>query len=209
MAEAAAAPLVFNPFDPSFHDNPYPVYRRFREEDPAHYSELASITVLSKYADCAALLRDHRASSDQTKSEGFREGLISQGMDPDQVLADMTRPFLFMDPPDHTRLRGLVNKAFTPRVVDTMKPRIKEIVDGLLDAAEERGEMRCRAGPGIPAAGGDDLRAAGRAAARTSSASAPGPPWRRGVSIRTSSCRPRSWPSAKKPSRSSRTTSAS
>jgi cytochrome P450 len=141
MAEAAAAPLVFNPFDPAFHDNPYPFYRRFREEDPAHYSELASITVLSKYADCAALLRDHRASSDQTRTEAFREGLVTQGMDPDQVLAEMTRPFLFMDPPDHTRLRGLVNKAFTPRVVETMKPRIKQIVDSLLDAAEKRGEI--------------------------------------------------------------------
>jgi len=142
MTEAAAAPLVFNPFDPAFHDDPYPTYRRFRDEDPAHYSQLAQITVLSKYADCAALLRDPRASSDQTKSEeAFREGMRAQGLDPDEVVANMTRPFLFMDPPDHTRLRGLVSKAFTPRRVESLRPRIRQIVDGLLDDAHRRGEF--------------------------------------------------------------------
>jgi cytochrome P450 len=100
MAEAAAAPLVFNPFDAAFHDDPYPFYRRFREEDPAHYSQLAQITVLSRYADCAALLRDPRASSDQTKSDAFRDGARAQGLDPDEVVKGMTRPFLFMDPLD-------------------------------------------------------------------------------------------------------------
>jgi cytochrome P450 len=141
VSDTASAPLVFNPFDPAFHENPYPFYRRFREEEPAHYSQLARITVLSRYADCAALLRHHDASSDQTKSEGFRDQLRAQGLDPDEIMANQTRPFLFMDPPDHTRLRGLVNKAFTPRVVEMLKPRIQQIVDELLQAAERRGAM--------------------------------------------------------------------
>ena len=141
MSETIAGPVVFNPFDPAFHDDPYPFYRRFREEDPAHYSQLGQITVLSKYADCAALLRDHRASNDQTKSEGFREQVRAQGLDPDEVIANQTRPFLFLDPPDHTRLRGLVSRAFTPRVVEALRPRVQQIVDELLNAAEQRGEM--------------------------------------------------------------------
>ena len=141
MADTVATPLVFNPFDPAFRADPYPTYRRFREEDPAHYSDLAQIRVLSKYADCAALLRDPRASNDQANAEGWADQVRAQGFDPDQILAERTRPFLFTDPPDHTRLRGLVNKAFTPRVVEGLRPRIQEIVDSLLDAAAARGEM--------------------------------------------------------------------
>ena len=66
------------------------------------------------------------------------------------------RPFLFMDPPDHTRLRGLVNKAFTPRVVEELRPRIQAIVDELLDAALERGALDVIPRPRLPAAGARD-----------------------------------------------------
>lgn len=141
MAETASAALVFNPFDPAFRADPYPMYRRFREEDPAHFSDLAQIRVLSKYADCAVLLRDPRTSNDQTKAESWADQVRAQGFDPDEIMAERARPFLFTDPPDHTRLRGLVNKAFTPRVVEGLRPRIQEIVDRLLDAAAERGEI--------------------------------------------------------------------
>jgi cytochrome P450 len=137
----APSQLLFNPFDAEFRENPYPTYRRFREEDPAHYSQLAQVHVLSRYADCAALLRHPSASNDQTKAEGWRDEVAAQGLDPDEVIATQTRPFLFMDPPDHTRLRGLVNKAFTPRVVETLRPRIAQIVGDLLDDAERRGQM--------------------------------------------------------------------
>ena len=136
-----ATPLLFNPFDQGFRRDPYPTYARFRQEAPAHFSDLAQIWILSKYADCAALLRDHRASNDQTTSEGWRDQVIAQGLDPDEVLATRTPPFLFMDPPDHTRLRGLVSSAFTPRVVEALRPRVRQIVDDLLDAAERCGEM--------------------------------------------------------------------
>jgi len=141
MTDTATTPLVFNPFDPAFRKDPYPTYRRLREESPAHYSDLAQTWVLSRYADCAALLRHPAASSDQTKADGWREQVIAQGLDPDEILATQTRPFLFRDPPDHTRLRGLVNKAFTPRVVESLRPRIESIVRELLDAAQARGEM--------------------------------------------------------------------
>lgn len=141
MAGTATSSLVFNPFDPAFREDPYPTYSRLREEDPAHYNEYAHVTVLSRYADCVALLRDHRTSNDETKATEFQSPLVPAGLDPDEVLANATRPFLFMDPPNHTRLRGLVSKAFTPRVVEALRPRVRHIVGELLDAAQRRREM--------------------------------------------------------------------
>jgi len=133
------AKVTFNPFDPEFRKNPYPTYHRLLVEDPVQESPFGGL-VLSRYADCTALLRDSRASSDFRKSEAFRQQAVAQGLDYD-VLLEENRSFLFLDPPDHTRLRGLVNKAFTPRVIEGLRPRIAQIVGELLDAALRRGEM--------------------------------------------------------------------
>jgi unspecific monooxygenase len=101
--------------------------------------------VVARHADCLAVLRDRRASSDSTKippdrlPEGFR-----RAADPDDPVVEATtemRPFLFRDPPDHTRLRGLVAKAFTPRVVEGFRARTREVVDELVDAALEAGQV--------------------------------------------------------------------
>lgn len=101
--------------------------------------------MVTRHADCLAVLRDRRASSDSTNvdpakaPEGFASSRLRQG-----VLADAerdNRPFLFRDPPDHTRLRGLVSKAFTPRMVEGLRPRVGAIVTELLDAALACGEM--------------------------------------------------------------------
>ena len=116
-----AGQVLFNPFDPAFRADPYPVFRRLREEEPVHQSPFG-ILVLSRYDDCVTMLRDHRSSSDNQNSDDFK-AIQSTEVDADAMLMQ-TRPFLFMDPPDHTRLRGLVNKAFTPRVVEQLRPRI-------------------------------------------------------------------------------------
>lgn len=134
-----AAPVLFNPFDPEFRRNPYPTYRRLLTEDPVQQSPLGGL-ILSRYADCTALLRDPRSSSDFRKSDNFRQQALDQGLDYDALLEE-NRSFLFLDPPDHTRLRGLVNKAFTPKVVEGLKPRIQAIVDELLSSALERGQI--------------------------------------------------------------------
>lgn len=138
--ESASAELLFNPFDTAYRADPYPRFSRLRELEPVHQSPFGFL-VLSRYADCASMLRDPRASSDSTKSADFPERAREQGFDPDELIATQTRPFLFMDPPDHTRLRGLVNKAFTPRVVERLRPRIQQIVAELIDAVMVRGEM--------------------------------------------------------------------
>jgi cytochrome P450 len=142
LTQGATGPVIFNPFDPGFRVDPYPVYRRLREESPVHQT-FPGNWVLSRYADCAALLRDPRASSDARNSAEYQalmrdqDGAGAQGFDIEG------RSFLFLDPPDHTRLRGLVSKAFTPRVVEQLRPRIQQIVDELLDAvaANERIEV--------------------------------------------------------------------
>lgn len=102
--------------------------------------------MLARHGDCLSVLRDRRASSDSTNvdpnlmPEGFNDSKESPGAIDEFVASGEhdNRPFLFRDPPDHTRMRSLVSKAFTPKMVDGLRPRIHEIVTGLIDAALER-----------------------------------------------------------------------
>src|ERR1700722_11042805 len=139
---AAAGPWGWDPFDPAWARDPYPVYAALRESNPVHRSPLG-FWVFTRHADCLALLRDKRASSDgrniaTSDFPAIRDREFIEGSGTGEVLAEMA-PFLFRDPPDHTRLRGLVQKAFTPRVVEGLRPRVEQICDELLDAAFDRG----------------------------------------------------------------------
>ena len=135
------APPLFNPFDPEFRINPYPFYERIRAEAPIHQAAFGG-WVFSRYAECEAILGDHRFSSDGRNSEAYHAFMAQRGpLTPEEQLLENARPFLFRDPPDHTRLRGLVNKAFTPRVVEALRPRIRQIVDELIDAVRDAGSM--------------------------------------------------------------------
>jgi cytochrome P450 len=142
LPQSEAGPALFNPFDPGFRVDPYPVYRRLREESAVHQT-VPGTWVLSRYADCAALLRDPRASNDARNSVEYQALARDQNGSGAQGFDVEGRSFLFLDPPDHTRLRGLVSKAFTPRVVEQLRPRIQQIVDDLLDsvASNERIEV--------------------------------------------------------------------
>ncbi|MEX1253454.1 MAG: cytochrome P450 [Dehalococcoidia bacterium] len=134
-----AEPIVFNPGDPSFRADPYPAYVRLRDEDPVHETPIAF--VVSRYQDCVAVLRDQRWSSDQRNSDAYRFAVERGLFDPEQEALSKTPPFLVLDPPDHTRLRALVSKAFTPKVVEALRPHIQQVVDALLDRAAERGSL--------------------------------------------------------------------
>src|SRR6185436_5221089 len=97
--------LLFNPMDPAFVADPYPTYRRLRAEDPVHQSPLG-FWVLTRYEDVAAALRDPRLAKEPIQAfVAARFGL---------PMAGLGLSMLDRDPPDHTRLRGLVSKAFTP-----------------------------------------------------------------------------------------------
>lgn len=119
--------VAFNPLLPEFHANPYPFYHRLREEDPVHQSPMG-FWVLTRYDDVVFVLRDPRFGR-----EGFAPVLSTVY---GQEVASLPRSMLFRDPPDHTRLRNLVNRAFTPRVVENLRPRIQQIVDQLLDRVQ-------------------------------------------------------------------------
>jgi len=129
----ASSEVVFNPLLPEFHADPYPFYRRLREEDPVHQSPLG-IWVLTRYDDAVMVLRDPRFGR-----EGLAEIMDARLGVPARPAN--TRDMLFRDPPDHTRLRALVSRAFTPRVVEAMRPHIQEIVDGLLDRVADSGRL--------------------------------------------------------------------
>ena len=135
---------VFDPYDPLWASDPFPLYADLRERAPIHRNDLG-FWVVARHADCLAVLRDRRASSDslnvavERMPEGFRTP-IAEG-DPMAAAMVEMRPFLFRDPPDHTRLRGLVSKAFTPKVVEALRGRTQQVVDELLDAAVEAGQV--------------------------------------------------------------------
>ncbi len=132
-----ASELDYNPFLPEFRRDPYPFYRRLREADPVHWNP-PGIWILTRHADAVWLLRNTAMSSDFRNSELYATFREMQGIDP----ADERTPsMLFRDPPDHTRLRRLVTKAFTMNRVEGMRPHMQEIVDRLIGDAVARGEM--------------------------------------------------------------------
>ena len=126
------ADVTFNPMDPTFVADPYPTYRQLRAEDPVHHSPMG-FWVLTRYDDVVAALRDPRLAKEAIAA------FVAARFGAPVPITGLS--MLDRDPPDHTRLRSLVSKAFTPRVVEGLRPRIQQIVDGLLRRALEKGSM--------------------------------------------------------------------
>jgi len=125
-----------------FFANPYPLYHRLRLESPVYWSEKLGGWLLTRYDHCTAALRDHRRLSNRDRMTVLLSPLGEEaGKRFELVRRHFCEGLIFSDPPDHTRLRALVNKAFTPSTVERMRPRIQQIVEGLLDALPDRGEM--------------------------------------------------------------------
>lgn len=127
----------FNPFLPSFRGDPYPHYRQLREQQPAYVHRVFRALVLSRHADISLVLKDSTFSVNRS---GMLELPPFGAMRP-RAKETVLSALLMTDPPDHTRIRGLVNKAFTPRRVDALRPRIASIVDGLLEPLGKSGEF--------------------------------------------------------------------
>ena len=127
-------------FTPESRADPYPLYRHLRETTPLYENPLdPGSYVLTRFADCEAVLRDARWSSNPAHRPtpvGVDEVDFRTGLSDAEV-----NVLLFLDPPDHTRLRKLVSKAFTPRRVEALRPRVQQLVDEILDEAAERGEL--------------------------------------------------------------------
>ena len=129
--------VSFNPLSVQLRQDPYPAYARLRSKDPIHRSELIKGWVLTRHADVTSVLRDPRFSADQDKNGNQQINMDEAG--PYYRWFDKT--LLAIDPPDHTRLRSLASKAFTPRAIERLRPRIAEIVNELLDRVESKGGM--------------------------------------------------------------------
>jgi hypothetical protein len=121
--------VTYNPLSSRLHRNPYPKYAELRARDPVHWSPLMDSWVFSRYAHVDTIMRDYkRFSSDPRHRSNPRRSSRSS------TAGAYGRPsMLFLDPPDHTRLRALVSKAFTPPTIEALTPRLYHIVEELLD----------------------------------------------------------------------------
>ena len=138
---------LFGPklFGPKMLADPYPLYARLRSTDPVSWADQFGGWVLTRYADVTAVLRSPDASSDRAAAVRQRVGPEFQGM-----FELRSHMMLNADPPRHTRLRMLVNKAFTPKTVEELAPFIRAFVDKALDAAAARGRMELMADLAFP-----------------------------------------------------------
>ena len=147
-ATDADARVFLNPFEEGFFDDPYRQYARLREEAPVHRSPIG-VWTLTRYDDVSRLLRDPslsvvdaNASSDPAQEIFDAAGIERQRRG--------SRAILNLDPPDHTRIRRLVSKAFTPSRIDALVPRIQQLVNDLLDELESSPRPDVIAGLAFP-----------------------------------------------------------
>lgn len=128
---------LYHLLDPEVLANPYPLYARLRTEDPVHWDPFLHAWVLTRYEDVVHVL--HRFSADRTPTPDQLAALGMSALKP--VAQVMVRQMLFLDPPDHTRLRALASAAFTPRRVEHLRVHITEIVERLIDRVAPAGRM--------------------------------------------------------------------
>lgn len=144
MSESARTPnFTFDAiFSPATFADPYPMYRQLRETNPVLELPDLNLVILSRYADVQALLRDKRLGHEPFNrlSPEERDAHLRN-----PAVANLARTMLLMNPPDHTRLRGLVVKAFDARRVEAMRERVRAIAHRLIDGFESRGEGDLRA----------------------------------------------------------------
>jgi cytochrome P450 len=120
-------------FAPETRADPYPLYHRLRAEDPVHWVEPWGPWVVTRYADVVAALRDPRLSvTGPTAAIERLPAVVQEDLRP--YFNIMSMALIYSDPPAHTRLRAPLNRAFTPRAVESLRPQIQAIADDLLDA---------------------------------------------------------------------------
>ena len=129
---------IFNPFLPSYQANPYPAYAALRAEDPVHFSAAIQAWVLTAYDDCERVLRDAETFSSSSYTASGQLATALQQQRREFPLGEVPT-VLNSDPPVHTRLRTLLNRAFTPRAIEGLRAHIEEIAASLLAGADRAG----------------------------------------------------------------------
>lgn len=128
---------LYQLLDPAVLANPYPLYERLRTEAPVHWDPYLHAWVVTRYADVVTVLHHFSANRTPTPEQFAAIGLAELG----PLAQVMVKQMLFMDAPDHTRLRGLASTAFTPARVESLRSHIKEILDNLLEPLLDTGRM--------------------------------------------------------------------
>lgn len=122
-----ASKVVFDPFSEEFFNGPWEIYRRLREETPVYYNEAEDFYALSRHEDVAAAYKDFATYS---SAYGLDLAMVRSG-EPAPM-----KMIILMDPPEHRHMRSLVNKVFTPRAIEAMRPMVTETIDRHLNAAD-------------------------------------------------------------------------
>jgi cytochrome P450 len=132
----------FATLPPGYLANPHPMFQMIRDQGRLVWSEAMEIWIMGRYEDVDALLMHPGTSADRASARS-RAAQLAERERSEQDFGPFARvsTMLTSDPPEHTRLRRLVSKAFTPRAVENLRPRIQDIVDGLLDQAAEKGSF--------------------------------------------------------------------
>jgi cytochrome P450 len=121
--------LIFDPFSEEFFSDPYETYRRMRQEAPVYYNEQHDFYALTRHADVATAFKDYETYS---SAQGIDLAMVkSGGVPPEQ------KSIIFMDPPEHRRMRSLVNKVFTPRAIGALKPMVTDLIEQYLSAVND------------------------------------------------------------------------
>ena len=129
--------IQFDPMSPEFRANPYPYYQLMLQHAPIFFRPDWNMWFVARYDDVVKTLREPRFGREYNRSNGTIE--IPESMRP---LVDMQWLWMLLrDPPDHTRLRGLVHKAFTPKMIEQMRERVQATADRLIDAVEPNGAL--------------------------------------------------------------------
>ena len=130
------ATLLFNPYDPEVRSNPYPYYQRLLQAPPLRFTAMISAAIISRYDDIERVLTDYETfSNHRPEATPFRQLDLTGG----------AVTMLSADPPVHTRLRKLVSRDFTPRMIAAIAPRVREITGALLDEVAAKGEFEVMA----------------------------------------------------------------
>jgi len=136
---------------PAMLDDPHAIFHRLREQDPVHWNTQTHCWILTRHADVAAAIHDRRLSSVPGGAPRFARHI------PPEELAHVGAviPYLMMfmqgmDPPAHTRQRALVQKAFTPRTIEALRPRVEQLVTDALDQAQAAGEIELMSALAVP-----------------------------------------------------------
>jgi cytochrome P450 PksS len=148
---AGSKPFYQQLYAPAGRANPHPVYARLRSEQPLYRFDSmnigAPVWLATRYDDCVSLLRDTRLFKDQARLTAALQERYAALVTP---VTSISRHLLNLDPPDHTRLRALVQKGFSSQIVDGLRPRIQAIIDELIDGAAAAGGMDLIADFAVP-----------------------------------------------------------